>query len=148
MNAFRKLLIPTDFSMAAWNAVQQGLKMIEPDGVLTLLHVFPSRAKFSTEDAQGEDPDESLKDVLKTQLDEFCSSLRRHRDFEVISVILHGDVDEEIVSFIQKNEFDAVIMGINSNGLDNEPGSHIKDILAKANLPVMVVPNQLEKIYT
>ncbi len=146
MNAFKKLLIPTDFSMAAWNAVQQGLKLIEPNGELTLLHVFPSRAKFTKQDAHGQDPDDSLKDVLKTQLDDFCRTLKLHRDFDVVPVILQGVVGQEILKFIHENEFEAIIMGMNSNGQDNEPGSHIKDILVKANIPVMIVPNSIAKV--
>ena len=53
-----------------------------------------------------------------------------------------GWVDIEILDYINKNNFDLVIMGVNSNGLDNRPGSHISKIIEKANAPVLVIPNK------
>lgn len=142
MHLFKNILIPTDFSQAAWKAVNLGMSMISPhDSRLTLLHVFPSSAKFINGKKDEDLEDEKHLISLQKQMDEFCQTLERSAAIRVVPVILKGKVEPEILNYILENDFDIVIMGVNSNGMDNTPGSHVSNIISNANAPVMVVPN-------
>ncbi|MEQ8583219.1 MAG: universal stress protein [Marinoscillum sp.] len=135
MNLFHQILIPTDFSQAAWHAVQLGLQLIAPENSrLTLLHVFPSGPLDKNRDIR-------LMEGLRKQMDDFCLTLERSQKTKIQPVILGGEVRGEVLRFIQENAFDLIILGVNSNGVDNEPGSHIANIITQANAPVMVMPN-------
>jgi len=142
MIQFKKILIPTDFSPAAWNAINMAINIsCGKTASITLLHVYPANAKFDTRTKNHDSElNEDLK-RLKQRMTTFSDELSKGKDLEIDSVILTGWVDEEILSFIQKNEFDLVIMGVNSNGLDNRPGSHITQMIEQTSTPLMVIPN-------
>lgn len=144
MQTFKNILIPTDFSHAAWNAVQLGLRLAVTDfAVITLLHVFPSTARFNSRKEQCL-AQEELADfrVIKEQMDALCADFTKESQIQLQSVLLGGSVEEEIREYIRENDFDLVIMGVNSNGEDNEPGSHTSTIISNCEVPVLVVPNQ------
>lgn len=141
MNLFHQILIPTDFSLAAWHAVQLGLRLIAPENSrLTLLHVFPSGPSERSGDLE-------LMEGLRKQMDDLCQTLERSQKKKIQPVILGGEVEGEVLKFIQANAFELIILGVNSNGVDNEPGSHISGIIAKANAPVMVMPNVINETH-
>jgi len=83
---------------------------------------------------------------LKKKMDEFCKQLQADSEVEIRPVLLEGDVGLKIADYIEAHPTDVVLMGVNSNATDNNPGSHLGDIISKACVPVMVVPNQLEKV--
>lgn len=148
MHSFNKILIPTDFSPAAWNAVQLGVSLIaasSPDGLaqLTLLHVFPYSAKFDRRRTHLNNNDLKAIDSIKQQMDEFCEELESNNQIKVNAVILGGGVESEVLKYVEKHPHDLIIMGVNSNGVDNQPGSHVGNIIEKANAPVLVIPNKL-----
>ncbi len=144
MQAFKNILIPTDFSQAAWNAVQLGSNLAKAGySMITLLHVFPSSAKFDSRRGELDIQDLNAIDDIKLQMDSFCKDLHGQYQVNYHSVILGGAVHEEICQHIQENDFDLVIMGVNSNGVNNQPGSHTSEIIANCHSPVLVVPNRL-----
>ncbi len=144
MSPFQHILIPTDFSHSAWKAVQMGLTLADhEDSSIVLLHVFPSSAKF-TNGKKVSLEDEKQIQSLQEQMDDFCKSLQESSRATIIPKILRGKVEHEILQYIDKYAFDMVILGINSNGADNHPGSHVSNIIEQANAPVMVIPNYLE----
>lgn len=147
MHSFNNILIPTDFSPAAWNATQFALSLIKTAGSrLTLLHVFAHSAKFSSKKTHLNSSDLKTLGNIKDQMDEFCRELEVMTSGDVHAVILSGGVEKEIVKFVEKNPFDLIIMGVNSNGLDNQPGSHLNNIIEKVNAPVLIIPNKLMKV--
>lgn len=144
MQAFKNILIPTDFSSAAWNAVQLGANLAKSGYTeITLLHVFPSSARFDSRKGELDIQDLNAIDDIKLQMDVFCVDL--HSQYKVVfhPVILGGAVQEEICQYIKENDFDLVIIGVNSNGVDNKPGSHTSEIIENSHTPVMVAPNHL-----
>lgn len=144
MHSFNNILIPTDFSPAAWSAVQFGLSLVKSvDSQLTLLHVFPYLAKFDRRKGHLNNADLKTVDNIKKQMDEFCKELETNSSVNVKAVLLGGGVEKEILEFVERNVFDLIIMGVNSNGMDNHPGSHLSHIIEKANAPVLVIPNKL-----
>ncbi|MAE85378.1 MAG: hypothetical protein CMB80_21775 [Flammeovirgaceae bacterium] len=144
MQAFKNILIPTDFSPAAWNAVQLGSSLAKAGFTeITLLHVFPSSAKFDSRKGELDIQDLNTIDEIKMQMDSFCLDLHSQFNVNYHPVILGGAVQEEICQHIQENDFDLVIIGVNSNGVDNNPGSHTSQIIANCHTPVLVAPNRL-----
>lgn len=143
MQKFKNILIPTDFSNAAWNAVQLGLELTNAQVVsITLLHVFPSAAKFNSTKPELGAKELHTIERIKGQMDTLCADFTKGRNINLQPIILGGSVEEEIMECLRENEFDLIIMGVNSNGQDNEPGSHTAMIIANCQIPVLVVPNQ------
>lgn len=149
MSLFKNILIPTDFSGAAWEAVQIGLDLAGgKHSKITLLHIFPYSAKFDHRKGRLNDKDLAAINSIKMQLNEFCDDLAKKVTGQVASTVLPGGVEAEILRFIAENQFDLIVMGVNSTGVDNHPGSHLTNIIEKSSVPVLVVPNKLavEKI--
>lgn len=146
MPLFQNILIPTDFSHAAWQAVQYGLQLVEsPGSRITLLHVFPNSVKYDQQERHLAADDLIVIGGIKKQIEEFCADLENNSEVKIKSVILDGAVDKEILRFVGKYCFDLIIMGVNSNGTDNLPGTHLNQIIEKSNTPVLVIPNKLVK---
>lgn len=64
-------------------------------------------------------------------------------DDKIRNVVLSGNVEETMMQFIKEHSFDLVIVGINSNGHDNEIGSHTVRVIRESGVPVMIVPNRI-----
>ncbi len=70
-----------------------------------------------------------------------CEDILPNHVLEVANEVLPGKVRVELMRFIQKNQFDLLIMGINGDGSSNETGSNTKHLIEKANIPILVIPN-------
>ncbi len=146
MFQIKRILIPTDFSPAAWNAMNMAISMChKKSGSITLLHVFPAGAKFDKHIKNLNEELDADMDLTKQRMVSFSRELSRSKKLVIDSVILKGWVDEEILFFVQNNDFDLVIMGVNGNGMDNRPGSHITKMIEQTSTPLMVVPNNQTK---
>ncbi len=141
MISYKKVLIPTDFSAAAWNAVQEGMKMVDPDGEITLLHVYPSHAKFSTPKRSDNDGNDEIFNSLKSDMNDFCAQLELGGKVKVKAELMEGKVETTILEYISAHTLDIILMGVNSNATDNHPGSHVKFIMANSQVPVLIIPN-------
>jgi nucleotide-binding universal stress UspA family protein len=142
MSSFKNILVPTDFSSAAWHAVQISLGLVaDSHSRITLLHVFPYSAKFDRRKGHLKDQDLEALELIKKQMDDFCLELGGKTKAVIASEVIAGGVESEILKFIANDHFDLIVMGVNSNGLDNYPGSHVTNIIEKAISPVLVVPN-------
>lgn len=63
-------------------------------------------------------------------------------DDRIKNVVLSGNVEETMMQFIKDHKFDLVIVGINSNGHNNDIGSHTVRVIKESGVPVMIVPNR------
>lgn len=147
MQLFKNILIPTDFSQAAWNAVQIGVSLMAAAspgirGQLTLLHIFPQTAKFVNQSFFSSSDLKAI-DEIKRQVDEFCTELQGSNGVNVNGVLLSGGVEAGILDFVKAHPQDLIIMGVNSTGNDNQPGSHLRSVIEKVYTPVLVIPNKL-----
>jgi len=105
---------------------------------ITLLHVYPSKNfdDFHT------DTDQQNLSALKLEMQRFCTEIGETVDACIEPVLLVGNVNKEIIKYIQKEPYDLVIIGVNSNGSNNDPGSHTSEIIKSSAVPVLVVPNR------
>ncbi len=130
----------TDFSPASWNAIQMGLEMTrDNDAKLSILHVYPLTSRFLDEKKQSE-LSPKLQEV-RFRMNQLTEKVFDKLTDKIENVVLSGNVEETMLQFIREHDFDLVIIGINSNGCDNEVGSHTLSLLRKSNIPVMIVPN-------
>lgn len=132
------ILIPTDFSPASWNAMQVALEMSRlNDAVkLSILHVYPLAKKGR----KSPETNPVLEEV-KDRMNKLAKNLTDHSEEIIRNVVLSGNVEDTLLKFIKENQFDLVIVGVNSNGANNEIGSHTVSVIEKSGVPVMIVPN-------
>ncbi len=142
MHHFKNLLVPTDFGPAAWNALNIAIEMCcEEESTITLLHIYPSSAKFGKKSRKSGQSDSDEMDRIRQRMISFCGELTNEKNLKIESVILRGWVEEEIIDFMKRNTFDLIVMGVNSNGLNNRPGSNITKMIENTGIPLMVIPN-------
>lgn len=138
------ILIPTDFSPASWSATQFGLEIsrLNSHAKLSFLHVYPVSSKHLK---NGNRKATTAKmEVMKNRMNQLAHDLSEKTEDRIRNVVLAGNVEEVMMQFIKENEFDLVIVGINSNGQNNDIGSHTIKVIRESGVPVMIVPNKPE----
>lgn len=136
------ILIPTDFSPASWNAAQVGLELskLHGDAIISFLHIYPESSKYSH--IKGPKTKEGQLEEVKNRMNLLSHELSDISDDRIQNVVLSGNVEDTMMEFIKTHDFDLVIVGINSNGHDNEIGSHTVRVIKESGVPVMIVPNR------
>lgn len=120
--------------------MQVGIKMGERYSArLTLLHVYPALPKYSSELLEKSSLD-NLNE-LKNNLIKICSEMSEESGLDISYVLLTGNVEDQLLTFVKEHPFDMVIMGVNSSSEDNSPGSHTAMLIEHSSAPVLVVPN-------
>ena len=96
---FQNILIPTDFSGSAEQAVQHALTLAAREQAqILLLHVLPSRAVPGTEDRRQATAEQWLQD------------LARHASVPVHTLVVWGDPAAEICRVAQERQMDLIAM--------------------------------------
>lgn len=136
------ILIPTDFSPASWHATQFGLEFsrLYTDAKLSFLHVYPVSSKQLKVGNQSVTTERM--ELMKNRMNQLAHDLSEKSEELISNVVLPGNVDEVMIQFIQDNDFDLVIVGINGNGQNNDIGSHTIHVIRESGVPVMIVPNK------
>lgn len=146
----KKILVPTDFSVNAANAVRFAYLFSKENGYkFSLINVY----NFSVYDPNM--PPEILADVIKQSEENSGSSMgmlisefvKEYPDFENFlsdKVIAVGGVVESIEKTASEGKFDFIIMGTKgASGIEEVLiGSNAYSVLAKANIPVFVIPEK------
>ncbi|MFK7953390.1 MAG: universal stress protein [Ekhidna sp.] len=134
-----RILIPTDFSAASWQATKIGLEIGKVNNAdVSILHIFPLVSKFSSDKKELELP--VKLEQLKSKMDILSSDFNEDAK-KITNVVLPGNVEHTMLKFIREHDFDLVIIGINSHGETNEMGSHTVSIIERSGTPVLIVPN-------
>lgn len=80
--------------------------------------------------------------AVQNRMDKLAKDLSDKSEEVIENVVLSGDVEEKLIEFISQNHSDLVIVGVNSNGVNNEIGRHTLSIIEKSGVPVLIVPNK------
>lgn len=135
-----QILIPTDFSPAAWQATKMGMELAFANKAqLNILHVVPTVSRF-TDDKSLQQLPERLEEV-KSRMNELSKDLLEDRSVAIQNHVLPGNVAKTMLQFIRDHAYDLVILGVNSHGAGNDLGSHATLVIEQCNVPVMIVPN-------
>ena len=142
MEKISNILIPTDFSPAAWEAVNYGLSLAKVyHANITLLHVYPSENKYMSWIKPNSSGDNEILNQLKNKLKSFAEGLGSTNGTIIHFEVKSGNVTREIASLAKEKHFDLIIMGVNSGSGHNDPGSNTSDVIRNAGFPVLIIPN-------
>lgn len=143
----KNILLPTDFSRNAWNALAYALTLykntpctfyiLNAFEVTTSENIVKFKSGSKAFDAAKEESEQGLARFLKGI--RFRAENSKHQ-FHTIST--QGDLLEAVQDCIDKKNIDLVIMG--KNGSDKTPriyGNHTTELMEKVqNCPVLVIP--------
>ncbi|MEI7977843.1 MAG: universal stress protein [Bacteroidota bacterium] len=139
-----KILIPTDFSSVANNALQYAIKLAQKTNAhIFLLHVnnvpimdasFPNEV-YQTYTAEIEDfAKKSFENIENLYLNKSNLKFETHTAY--------GFVNDEIQEFAKNNDIDLIVLGTTgASGIQEILiGSNAASVVAKAEIPVLVIP--------
>lgn len=152
----KKILVPTDFSSYANNALKMAFSIADKNGAeIALLNVIPPSAYMSL--VMGEtdhyinhwaDMEKSIKEVARKKLEKIIS----HTNYK--NVTMHpiqgtGPISETITDYAKKQKADLIVMGTKgASGLKGVlMGSNAERVVRYAECPVISV-SHYEKTYT
>ncbi len=135
MYSFNNILIATDFSPAAWQAIKAGVALAKTRSAkIVLLHVYPDR------DESIDKNEETHYQNIKSKISKIAGELSEDNDLSIDSIILKGNVPNVIAKYIKENNINLVLMGANSGNMDSHLGSHTTLVIESIRAPVMVIP--------
>jgi len=140
----RTILVPTDFSPSAENALRFAILLAkEQHAGICLLHVYSppmalTIAEFDMVNAQLV----SLKGSAEKSLHRQSQEIARAGDVTYECCAVEGAPVHEIVAMIKEKNADLVIMGTKgqTNVIDSVLGTNTANVIAKATCPVIAVP--------
>jgi len=141
----KNILVPTDFSENASNAVEYAAVIADAcKSNITLLNVFtPTVSRYNVISALIADEVAHTKKEIKEKLQVVAKTLRtQYPGIQCNVTVELGDVVEEILSATNNYETDLVIMGTQgASSLEKILlGSNASSIVEKASCPVLVIP--------
>jgi nucleotide-binding universal stress UspA family protein len=143
----KKLLVPTDFSVNANNALKYAIAYAkrEKDVRIILLHAF-HHSDLSA-DILPENIPAALEELQKKSakmMFDFCKKIRKAGLMNGECISKEGRAVEVILNIINKKNIDLVIMGTKGARGIKEIfiGSNTERVIAKAPCPVVVVPKK------
>ena len=148
-----RILIPTDFSANAWNAIIYGLQLFRKERcTVYLLHINPlppysgagTSIKGSTDMLRETMLQESEKN-LKELLEQINETLPNDRH-TFITIALYDFFVDSIKREVQDKQIDLIIMGTKvASGLKKVSlGSNTGDVITKVKCPLLAVPEEAE----
>jgi len=156
MKPIKKILAPTDFSPASNNALQYAVGLAaETNAKLFVFHAY--RIPEVTDAAYpigGMYPDgmvdsNDIKKEVNEEMNGVIETILKDKNVNYESIISAGFAEENILSAIEKNEIDLVVMGTRgANALQEIFGSTTSHIISHTHVPVLVIPKsaRFEKI--
>jgi nucleotide-binding universal stress UspA family protein len=142
----KKILVPTDFSSCADNALDfavQSAKILTTE--LVLLHVFDITG-YIYPGSVGTDfeYEESLLDEAIDKLAELKNKIEKEEEITVSTLVYKGNVTVGILKTVDDLGSDFIIMGtVGASGLKEKLiGSETAAIIGKTRVPILVIPEQ------
>jgi nucleotide-binding universal stress UspA family protein len=139
-----QILVPTDFSNAAQNALQYAVEFAKAvHGKVILYHVFAppivpvTEAPWTVLPGASEITDETMT-RLKKELQEFTSSLEVPAECRTAE----GGAVDKIIEFAEREHPEYIIMGMKHAGVLKEYiiGSVATSVIKKVQVPVLLIP--------
>ncbi|MGP8214450.1 MAG: universal stress protein [Bacteroidia bacterium] len=153
MNNNFKILVATDYSETATNAVRYAVQLANDTGSeVNFLHVYKPAVKYPTQFAALENFDgaeEFEERELQQYVDDIIRSLNINADKLACKyVVRQGKAGEEICKEAIYSDVDFIVMGTHGASALHRAflGSHTWTVIKKASIPVLAVP--IEALYT
>jgi nucleotide-binding universal stress UspA family protein len=151
----KTLLVPTDFSETATNAIHYAAELATyTKSKLVLFHAYHVPIMVSEAPVMLNDEDFQLKERSDEQLSTIAESLKKTHgtNLEVACLSTPGFASEEIATMSEIIKCDLIIMGTHgANGLNKFLGSNASTVIKQTHCHVLVIPNdvtfqQIDKI--
>lgn len=141
----KRILVPTDFSPCAANALDfalQSAKILKAE--LTLLHVFDVTG-YIYPDTVGADLEyrQSMLDEVNDRLSALKNSVEKE-GMTIATSVYEGNITEGVFQTIDDLGIDFIIMGtLGASGLKEKLiGSETATIIGKSKIPVLAIPGE------
>lgn len=141
----KTILVPTDFSVTAYNALRYAAELAGfSQTKLILFHAYHIPVPTTEIPVMLISPEE-LENENKQRIKKFekeVSELSSNK-LKVESIVKQGFATDEILDLIKKKKIDMVVMGMKGeNELGKIIGSIVTSVMKKATCPVIVVPEK------
>ena len=142
----KQLLVPTDFSKAAGNAIDfavQSAKLLPVQ--ITLMHSFETGdSVYADYVGVNKEFNRYMIGDANAKLDELKKEIENDHGIVVKTFISTDSLLNTITKYIEENKVDLVVMGtLGASGLKGKLwGSRTSALIGKTTVPVMVIPNE------
>lgn len=140
----KKILVPTDFSVQAENALKVAAQLAKKDNSeIHLLHSMEMPLHLANSGNTGSLP-EALY-FIKLAEKRFAELLERPylKDVDIHQAIGHNEIYEDIIVDVERNEIDLIVMGSHGSSGFKEMfiGSNTEKVVRTSQIPVLVIKN-------
>jgi nucleotide-binding universal stress UspA family protein len=140
----KKILVATDFSTCAGNAMEYALELAKALGLeLCALHAIGSTEGIFNNTYNAlyiEDYYNTKRQALATWTDTYTSR-ERFKDVQVSTVCEVGSLSNVITKYIDSNPVELIIMGtMGSTGIAGIFGSNASMVVEKIKTPTLIIP--------
>ena len=142
----KQLLVPTDFSKAAENAIDfavQSAKVLPAE--ITLLHSFETGdSAYADYVGVNKEFNRSMISDANEKLDVLKKEIEKAHGIVVKTMISTDSLLDTLTKFGKDHKVDLVVMGtLGASGLKEKLwGSRTSALIGKTSVPVMVIPNE------
>ncbi len=146
--SMKRILVPTDFSPQAENALKVAVQMAEKhDSEIYLFHTVELPSHLATTANTSALP-ESIYFIKLTEK-RFADIMERPyiENVKISQTIGHGEIYEDILNAVKERNIDLIIMGSHgANGFKEMfIGSNTEKVVRTSEIPVLVIKNEHEK---
>ncbi|MEO7313755.1 MAG: universal stress protein [Ginsengibacter sp.] len=142
----KQILVPTDFSNAAENAINfalQSAKILPAE--VTLVHSFEvNDSAYADYVGVNREFNRSMITDAKEKLDAIKKRIENTDGIVVKTFVSTENLIDTVINFRNENKVDLVVMGtLGASGLKEKLwGSRTSAVIGKTAVPVMVIPNE------
>ncbi len=135
------ILVPTDFSDVANNAVDHAVAIAKKYGnEILLAHIVEASFLSSIIGGKNNIKGGIVGQMLQDKLNVLCNSIKEKHGVEAKGVIKEGRIYKTILEIAHDEELDSIVMGTNgAEGLEQIMGSNSSRVIAQSPVPVVVV---------
>jgi len=145
----KRILVPTDFSKQAENALHVAAQMAAKyDGEIYLLHSMEIPLHLSNSGESGSLPEAIYFIKLAKKRFADFRKLPFLQNISIHETIGHGEIYDDINEVVDKNNIGLVIMGSHGSSGFREMfiGSNTEKVVRTASIPVLVIKNHHEHL--
>lgn len=145
----RKILIPTDFSENAWNAITYALELFKYDRTdFYILHAYGDEV-YSTPGMSREEVNEAKEEVLQHSREELKKIIERMKEVSpnprhnYFPIAVFGALVDEANEIAELENADVIVMGTKGKSDDRNLtfGSNTLQVIKYVKCPVLAVPS-------
>ncbi len=150
-----KLLIPTDFSQNAWNAIRYGMELFKYETCeIFIMHAYADEVFQLDPFMEPHQLKEVQKRILRQVNSELASiekqlkSLSPNPRHKILSIAEFGSLIDEANDLVELENIDLIIMGTRGKAGDKKLtfGSNTLQVMKYVKCPVLAVPESYNEI--